>query len=1166
MAFASLGAGRAAASGYWFDAPPPLDEYLQRLPAKAPGQILAETRPPKQVDAPKVRELVAAIGRRAKTEPAGKLLAEVDGLLARARAAHCSPGELSLIHDLHDLLVAAPQEAAGYIAWRCAHFEEINPAIKRVNYGEENEAPTAPAGLAEMLEANAQSASKPLRPHWLYLRAALEFNRGHKAAAMPFFSGIARQYPKHPRAELALLMLARCQISESRADQYSTSIAKDKECKRIGNEPAHQAARKTLEEYLKRYPKGRFLADVYGWMGALEWDQYNYAGALDRYIQQAETPDHPENLKSAAIMIEKAVRFLAQAPEGDAAFVAVARHPDAAMAMLYLLLGSSDGAGSLDISEESDKDQAASAVQLRQWRARLLPRFASAVAAQKETYSEALWQPRYAVILAHAASNAGKQEEALRILAKVNKPDSTDDLLLAKAIALQRMRDPKNAIPAFRALLERFPDSPLAPGVRIRLALALRDNHQAGLALVQLRKLTQKSAKKDAKAGDKSEESDPETSLEDSVQLLSPPDSELNGIDSVYYANYPNAESAQIIQEIDALLNFAPIPELAAALDDSELEPGFASDVRAVLASRSLAHEDFAAAKRFMTPAQYSLVAAGMEALTLKAAGATSPKEKAEIAMRLGDAWAAARGHFLGIPLDSVATKERVHPGAPYLAEARRKQNGKAMGFKDVDPELMAREELRHAARWWFDAARAVPGTPVSAAARLKVLEALAATARATPYAFERARIENMAETSRVIYQKLKEESPDSHELAEAAFWTVSGTATGNPHWDNRPAEDYRLHERGYRWSDFDAFNVEAPESGGEAIDAVGKLRALGGDLAKLKAAVDELRHGNEIASSPAAQNSLEDLALFLSEPSVSPEIARSYVSLRIDTLACAYTGESRSSLQVQGVSENSDIDEIVRKRIATAVADPKMQQVRDYLDFLDAAIVANHRVSISTTEQSKGEPFTYISRDYPELEKMMRTFLERYPKSKKREAARLLLARAVFRLSWPSYGYMVWPKGAPVSVIDVGPKRFEQEALDSRKVMAELDGYDRDYPKGRYADDVRAMRAAVLWRDGSDWGGALQITLDLLERGSAELKADASIRLANLFAELATPARRPVLLAAIRKNPKAIERLKQYLDRTPGNLDHPLLFLGDYLGSELGFKFAPAPKRNSEG
>src|SRR5437016_9232752 len=93
-------------------------------------------------------------------------------------------------------------------------------------------------------------------------------------------------------------------------------------------------------------------------------------------------------------------------------------------------------------------------------------------------------------MLVHASSASGNHAQALQ-LSQIS-PDQlnqSDDLLFARAIALQRAGKTHEAIDAFQTFLNTFPKSPMTPGVKIRLALALADNHQAGDAIATLRDL-----------------------------------------------------------------------------------------------------------------------------------------------------------------------------------------------------------------------------------------------------------------------------------------------------------------------------------------------------------------------------------------------------------------------------------------------------------------------------------------------------------------------------------------------------------------------------------------------------------------------------------------------------------------------------------------------------
>jgi len=337
--------------------------------------------------------------------------------------------------------------------------------------------------------------------------------------------------------------------------------------------------------------------------------------------------------------------------------------------------------------------------------------------------------------------------------------------------------------------------------------------------------------------------------------------------------------------------------------------------------------------------------------------------------------------------------------------------------------------------------------------------------------------------------------------------------------------------------------------------------------LAHLNKAIGKLLHeAKKSNAAPPVINCLEDLMLFLHEPGITPEMAHAYIDLRVDVLACSFGVPFE--IKVEGVPPDTDADTEVRNRIAKALRDPKMKAVRDYLEFLDAAVVANHRILIETGERDKGEPFTYSSRDFPGLEKMMRAFLKRYPHSQKREAARLLLARAVYRQSWPWIerlgvpstmgGYGIYPQ-------EFTTKYYQHEPFDPKRVMAELDAYDIEFPNGRYRADIRSMRASTLMRIG-DWKPALDITVDELEHGTPDLQRDASLRMANIFAELASPKHRPQLISILRDNRRAINRLSDYLQKAQGNRAHPLVLVGDYLQDKLGFKLAtPVEKKPRE-
>jgi TolA-binding protein len=1150
-----------ACGGWSEEAPPTLDVYLDRLPAKSLGQIFVENTPPSTPEPPpSITDSIKGIAERGKTESAEKLVAEVDHLLDLFRAAGGDHEDLARLHDLRDGLISGPRDCAEYMQWRLDHTDSIKPTITRNPYEYPPKAPLAPpSSLTDEIEKNVETAVEPLRAHWLYIRGAVSYNYGNKADAQKWFDRVVQEYPTHPRAEIALFMSGRCLLSLSREQgsyygqspeeiQQTQSLAKAKHTESIAK----------FRHYLEKYPKGRFIADAYGWLGALE----EGVTALDDYIRQVETPGHPEVLKSGLFMIQKCLDDLpADAPSTDEAIALVAKHPRVAMGTLYLVLGSHFGY----FKAQPDLNEPIGA-RSKKWRSVILPKLAAAVASQKGMYVPAEeWQPRYLAILAHAASSRGDHTNALKLTQMT--PDAlqkNDDLLFARAIALQRGGKAADAIAAFRDFLARFPNSPLTDGARIRFAIALQDNHQAGEAVLELKKLP---------VGDEGRDGD---------SVYPPPDSDLQLTDSPIYPDISNAESSQITQVIDAILNFAPLPELESALGNKEMSPTFADELRAIIAERALGHEDFATARRMMSSEQFGLLAKNLETLTGEVAKARSPKQKAEAQLKLGDAWAAERGKLLKLPLDSNQSIRKLFRDEPERAGVNRRTNGRAMGFRNIETELDERDELHHASRWWLRAARSAAGTPVSAAARLKALEAIPKIAGSSDYAFGRALEDEMEKASREIYDKLKAEAPNSVEAKQAAYSTFVRPAGAvypdkfgysGAYFSDRWYETRMRRLSGYFWSDYElqgdrtsAYNNNEGDLSGWKNAKVGeRINALRDTEKPLPELTQEIKDLHQVVSShynsinqAACLNFLDDLLLFLGEPGVTPEIAKCYINLRLDVL----TGSSWDPAPVvpplviteQGYKFD-DPDRLIRKRIAAAIQDAKMQPVVDYLEFLDLAMAANSRVEVTSDNKPPGKDVgdTFMGRDYPAIEKLARTFLEKYPQSRKREAARLVLARAVYRQSWPRIETFTSESGDTYTLPDTW------EPFNPKRVFAELDAYDKAFPNGRYAPEIRDMRASVCWRAG-DWKPAVDLTVQQLDKGSPDLKRDAVLRLANIFAELATAEHRTALIAAIRENPSALSWLKLYLAKAPNYRDHPLRFLGGYLQDQLGFKL-PSPE-----
>jgi len=172
------------------------------------------------------------------------------------------------------------------------------------------------------------------------------------------------------------------------------------------------------------------------------------------------------------------------------------------------------------------------------------------------------------------------------------------------------------------------------------------------------------------------------------------------------------------------------------------------------------------------------------------------------------------------------------------------------------------------------------------------------------------------------------------------------------------------------------------------------------------------------------------------------------------------------------------------------------------------------------------------------------------------------VLARATYSLSCPHILCVDVPAAPtdPQGYTEVVQKVHRVEPFDPTRVMQALDSYDREFPNGRYAADIRDMRAATFWRMGQ-WDKALNLTVaQINDNVTGDLLGDAETRLANIFAELANVEHRPQLLEAIRACPACIPYLAAYVGAATNDREHPLRYLQRYLSDQLHFKTPAQP------
>ena len=147
---------------------------------------------------------------------------------------------------------------------------------------------------------------------------------------------------------------------------------------------------------------------------------------------------------------------------------------------------------------------------------------------------------------------------------------------------------------------------------------------------------------------------------------------------------------------------------------------------------------------------------------------------------------------------------------------------------------------------------------------------------------------------------------------------------------------------------------------------------------------------------------------------------------------------------------------------------------------------------------------------------------------------------------------YVTWPQGARWEG-GIETSVTSQEPFDAQRVLAALDAYDRAFPHGRYAADIRDCRAAVALRM-RDWKTALELTIAQFdEKDAGALFTSAANRLGEIFAQLADEKHRADLLPVIKASKRDRELLAKYVaDESDA---HPLRYMKAWLREQLAAK-----------
>lgn len=1157
----------ALATGDWATAPPGLNHYVDRLPGKSLPQLLiengegADNHP--TLTAETAVERFEKISAELGTKSQKASLADCEAFLEDARWSPNLPvGWINLGLDLSDCLADAatqPTEAADYCRWRIGLGPLSSDDI---------------SDLQPKIKARLAATTNRTAAQLLYLLGALEFQIYDGPKGESSFADVVRRFPDHPRAETAAFMLGRARFEASRRDSEDTEKAK----------PLRDQAEVAFQSYLTTYPDGRYVGDVMGWLGAVEVKRDNLPGALEWYLKQMEVKNHPENRRSASRMVERVMARLLAMPD-EAPLRQIAKHPAVAMGTVYWLLHAPEA----DMHNGFyDKPEA-----VKKWRAWWLPRLAAAVREESDAWQDESVHPWFIAILAHAASNAGNQEEALKLLAEAGKAlGSSDDLGFVRCLILQRQaKDPAAVVAAWQEfILLSHPRSSLADGARMRLASALQTAGRSDEAVIAIAALQAKQA------GQQGDETSGAGYYNSDIYPYS-----YEGLPAAASALSPDvslAEPSQVLQHLDALLAFGPLPELLRLRDhQGDFSPENWEWIRGTLLGRILSEGNAADAAAFL-PEGRDRAAAEKIARLSKAA---REENTASAWLALGEGWAGARGRvtFPALLLRRSEIYQEEETDAP---EKLRQENALVLGLAE-GPETMKKlldmDELMNALRAWEQAARlAPPGTTEMASALENILEAMPRVAAATPWARRTAIHEQWSQTADEVYATLQEKCPGTAQARRAArpsFQLMAENPAPEPEpvpvpepgleaftqvappWVD-PAYDLGIPYLRHREfvsediADFAGANEPAAEGLQSFSDLLQKLyqidpkdspKNLRTSLLNLR---EQSRRSYRIWQEGCVHSAIEDLADLVEKSAPAPEVFARYFALRLAVINVAAFHIYLELRPVQGeLTTGPEADQWVFDELTRAAKNPTMAPVADRLECLRLLVLSNRLISLPVvgsqgqplTEEEQGGETTIETRDYAAVEQAADKWLAAYPKSAKREQAWLLNLRAAYRARRPLLRSV--PSGFPAGATSIGTYyiRTPQPNLlpwDAKAVEAKIAAYEKEFPKPRYAAEVRDLRSALAVSRG-DWPEALKLCIAILEDPAhPDLHSDAGLRLTNLFTRLADPSLRQEVLAAIQASPKAKTYLGRYLDATEqSNELYPLTFITVWLREQIG-------------
>lgn len=1094
-----------ACGPFFYQAPPTLGTYPERVAAKRWQHLFAETSPadPAAPEDAAMDDACRRLSGSLGTMPVEKRLEEIDRLLAANRQGAYSSHRANFLHELRE--IAADEEllksADGYLRWRTGAAilpPRVPPAERPWDMEEEifqNLHRVFESQMKERLDFFKQQltgCTPPLKPYWLVRRAAFLFHTGDFTRAITDLEEVLSGQPGHPRAEAATLLLARCRIGQARAIRHAEDAAER-------NEEIRSLLEETdtmLAEFITRHPKGRFTPDALGWRSAVASEQELWGRAVAFQLKRAELQPTREITRTTLRECDRLFEILLQAPETaendlwmdpdkwfDAA--AVARHPLVARLFVQHCI---DPAAHLSLPFWWDDSATGGRSTIDFLKRRILRPAPFVRLALTDLGGELLKagpvpDATTLTLLAWSATEEGEHEQALALLDRIGDADATDESLLARGVILQRLGRHAEAVAAFDSLATRHPGSPLLDDQPYRKSVSLFRSGQAGKAILEVLPLTGLApTPSDAEAAPGGRET---------IRL------------------HP---AEQLLQWLDTLLQFSPVLQLEEALAGAGGNPLHQALLRNAIRTRALAAADFRLAERHLsteadvhdddawrfeslhsslnlTRAGWDLHAAPLMKLHEELAANPPASVRAKLHLAIAREWVKQRGR---LTLPSLALCE--YAGSEEeKQELLRRRNALELGFPadQVHRELDRRDEATLAIEHALAAAES--DDPAVAAPALELAnECLFRRAEFSLYQKSRAMETDATRLSADLHQRLTSRFPESAEAKRAVRFTF--TPAAGP-W--MPG-DYNIQNSASALiGALDGYTLgQEPDDG----DALANIETIAGEFESL-----------DPKASPAATRRRIEAA------------KRRLDEARALTLAT----DPRETVRV--------IDRLDDLLAATLVPGVRSEDLSRYASGDHASLPAGFRSLLDYRDRLATGTDADGNETGPRNDSIAgwREFLELHPQSPKAEAASFRLTRLIARQYRSSRRIAAFH--FPDAPIPGGYKRVEvtrmDPANDPEAVVAAIRAHEQRFPQGRYRDDLALLEAGARI-DAGKFPQALALLDAVLSNPvQKDLHVIAALELADIAQRLLTPDERAAVAQALRKSPASLARLRRMVE-----------------------------------